>query len=132
MYVDFEVLPACQPNLDQGGHGDPLGLQLTEAALARENRQFRRTGGRSEENRGAGFHPAFLDASTRTIYASRFPDGRPAPFHLIDGLPDEIVVARHPCGRVAGIKACVVPGFVRHGCFYTREEAARCIAAQEY
>ena len=71
---------------------------LSEAALKRENTWFRGTGGRSEENHGAGFRPAFLDAETRIIYASRFVDGMPAPFHLLDGLPDDVVVARHPSG----------------------------------
>lgn len=123
-----ELWSAPQPIPDQGGHRPGMGLQLTEAALARENRRFRGSGGRSEENRHVGFQPAFLDSATRTIYASRFADGRPAPCHLLDGLPDELVVARHPSGRVAGIKSSVVSGFVRQDRFYTREEAARCIA----
>jgi hypothetical protein len=97
---------------------------LTKTVLQRENRRFRGTGGRSEENRGEGFLPAFLDAATQTIYASRFPDGRPAPFHLLDGLPDEVVVRRNPSGRVKKVKASVLSGFVRQGRFYTREEAA--------
>lgn len=102
---------------------------LTEAVLKRENAVFRGSGGRSEENRGLGFQPAFLDAETRNIYASQFPDGRPAPFHLLDGLPDELVLARHPSGTVSQIKASVISGFVRHGRFYTREEASHCVAA---
>jgi len=101
---------------------------LSQATLERENRCFRGTGGRSEENRELGFLPAFLDADTQQIYASRFPDGRPAPFHLLEGLPDEIVLTRHPCGRVATIKASVLSGFVREGHFFTREEAARSLA----
>lgn len=104
---------------------------LSEAALTRENTWFRGTGGRSEENHGAGFRPAFLDAETRIIYASRFVDGMPAPFHLLDGLPDDVVLARHPCGRVAQVKASVVSGFVREARFYTREEAARCLTVSE-
>lgn len=104
---------------------------LSEAALKRENTWFRGTGGRSEENHGAGFRPAFLDAETRIIYASRFVDGMPAPFHLLDGLPDDVVLARHPCGRVAQVKASVVSGFVREARFYTREEAARCLTVSE-
>lgn len=102
---------------------------LTKTVLRRENRNFRGTGGRSQENRSSGFLPAFLDADTQTIYASRFSDGRPAPFHLLDGLPDEVVVARHPCGRVCSVKPSVMSGFVRHGRFYTREEAAQCASA---
>ena len=55
----------------------------------------------------------------------------PAPVHLLDGLPEEVVVARHPCGRVEKVKASVVSGFVREARFYTREEAARCLAVSE-
>ena len=102
---------------------------LSQARLQSENRHFRGTGGRSEENREQGFAPAFLDADTRKIYASRFSDGRPAPFHLLDGLPDAVVLTRHPSGRIATIKASVMSGFVRQGRFYTREEAARCVSA---
>lgn len=101
---------------------------LSEATLVRENQRFRGTGGRSEENRPAGFRPAFLDAETRIIYPSRFGDGMPAPFHLLDGLPDEVVLARHASGRVAQVKASVISGFVRDARFYTREEAARCVS----
>lgn len=108
-----------------------MNTLLSQATLERENRRFRGTGGRSEENREQGFRPAFLDADTQTIYASRFSDGRPAPFHLLEGLPDEIVLTRHPSGRVATIKASVTSGFVRQGRFYTREEAAQCVAFAE-
>lgn len=101
---------------------------LNNAVLERENRFFRGTGGRSEENRGLGFLPAFMDAVTQVIYRSCFADGRPAPFHLLDGLPDEVVIQRASSGRVAVIRGSVVAGFVRDGHFYTREEASRYLA----
>jgi hypothetical protein len=101
---------------------------LSKAQLLHENRAFEGTGGRSEENRAAGFLPAFFDTETRSVYRSRFADGRPAPFHLIDGLPRELVVARHLSGRVAAIKRSVVSGFLLGGRFYTREEAAAALA----
>ncbi len=98
---------------------------LDTKLLQRENRDYGGTGGVSDGNRGAGFSPAFLDRETRLVYASCFADGRPAPFHLIDGLPDELVIARFASGRVSAIKASVVSGFVREERFYSREEAAR-------
>ena len=101
---------------------------LSNAQLVRENRAYEGTGGRSEENRAAGFLPAFFDTETCRVYMSCFADGRPAPFHLIDGLPGEVVVARHLSGRVAGIKRSVVSGFLLRGRFYTREEAAAALA----
>lgn len=98
---------------------------MTKEVLTRENQVFMGTGGRSEENRSLGFRPAFIDTQTQVVYPSRFSDGRPAPFHLLDGLPDEVIVARHMSGRVASVKASVVSGFLCDGRFFTREEAAR-------
>lgn len=71
------------------------------------------------------FRPAFLDCATMTIYPARFADGRPAPFHLLDGLPDEVVADRLPSGRVVRAKATLISGFERDGFFYTRSAAAR-------
>ena len=96
--------------------------------LRRENVVHTGTGGRSEENAGLGFKPAFLDFATQTIYPSRFADGRLAPFHLLDGLPEEVVIDRAPNGRVVAAKATLISGFVRNGFFYTRTAAARAAA----
>lgn len=96
--------------------------------LRRENVVHTGTGGRSEGNAGLGFKPAFLDFATQIIYPSRFADGRLAPFHLLDGLPEEVVIDRLPCGRVIAAKATLISGFVRNGFFYTRTAAARAAA----
>jgi hypothetical protein len=96
--------------------------------LKQENVAHAGTGGRSEGNCGFGFHPAFLDTGTFSIYLSRFADGRPAPFHLLDGLPDEVVLVRSASGRVLAAKPTLVSGFERNGFFYTRTAAARAAA----
>jgi hypothetical protein len=101
---------------------------MSEQVLECENVVFLGTGGRSEENRCAGFRPAFFDLETETIYPACFANGTPAPFHLLDGLPAEIVVTRTASGRVASLKASVVSGFVREGRFYTREAAAQAVS----
>ena len=103
---------------------------LSTIALQRQNQRFEGTGGRSQENSGLGFRPAFMDTDTRAIYISCFADGRPAPVHLIDGLPRTLIVVRHSSGRTAALKASVVSGFVREDRFYSRDEAARCVSAQ--
>lgn len=97
---------------------------MTVETLRSQNRRFRGTGAVSAENRERGFRPAFFDSRTSTVYPSRFADGRPAPFHLLDGLPDEVVAARDPAGRVLRVKGTVIAGFVREDRFYTREAAA--------
>lgn len=101
---------------------------MTPRRLVEQNRRFRGSGGISQENRAGGFLPAFADTRTGATYPSRFADGRPAPVHLLDGLPTELVVARSSSGRVEAVKASVVAGFVRAGRFYTREQAAEAMA----
>lgn len=101
---------------------------MNEQALRHENILHLGTGGRSEENAGLGFRPAFYDFATQKIYPSLFANGRPAPCHLLDGLPDELVVDRTASGRVTSVKATVISGFVRNGYFYTRTAAARAVA----
>ena len=101
---------------------------MSEQLLKRENQAHAGTGGRSQGNAGLGFKPAFFDFATQTIYPSRFADGRLAPFHLLDGLPDEVVIDRAPNGRVIAAKATLISGFVRNGFFYTRSAAARAVS----
>jgi len=95
-------------------------------------------------NPSLGFRPAFLDTTTFAIHLSRYADGRPAPFYLLDGLPDDLVVARSMFafylldglpddlvvarsmfGRAVAARATLVLGFERNGFFYTRSAAAR-------
>ncbi len=100
---------------------------FSKAALVEQNRRFLRTGGVSAGNRSHGFHPAFLDRETGTVYIARFTDGRPALMHILDGLPAKLVVERLPSGQVATIKGSIEAGFVKDGNFITREEAAAAI-----
>lgn len=106
-----------------------LSIWLTPRCLQEQNRRFKGTQGVSQENRGSGFVPAFFDSSTGTVHRSCFADGRPAPMHLLDGLPAELVIERSPSGRVTAVRESVQAGFVRNGKFYTREQAAKAITA---
>ena len=93
--------------------------------LQSENRRFRHSGGVSQNNRSAGFQPAFRDSATGIIYLSCFRNGLPAPVHLLDGLPDKVVLARDTGGRVTAVRQTIIAGFVCAETFYTREEAAQ-------
>ena len=104
---------------------------MTELKLQLENSRYRGTGGVSSNSRCAGFSPAFMDSGTRAVYLSCFADGRMAPFHTLDGLPEELVLGRTTSGRVAAINPAVISGFVRAGVFYTRNEAAALVAADQ-
>ncbi|MBB3181586.1 hypothetical protein [Variovorax sp. Sphag1AA] len=97
---------------------------MNQTILAQENAAFKGSGGVSANNRSLGFRPAFRNNETGLIYASRFADGRLAPIHLIDGLPDEVVIARSASGRVILVKPSVQAGFTLDGDFYDREQAA--------
>ena len=101
-----------------------LEYTLMKALRALEAADYRGTGGVSENDRSLSFQPAFIDRETCTVYLSRFPDGRLAPCHLLDGLPVELVLARNEHGRVTRVKASVASGFVHGEHFYTRDEAA--------
>jgi hypothetical protein len=101
---------------------------MTVKQLQDENVRHAGTGGVSRGNANLGFSPAFMDFETQKIYPSRFSDGRLAPLHILDGLPDEVVVDRAPSGRVVRAKATLISGFVREGFFYTRAAAARAAA----
>jgi len=101
---------------------------VDDGTLRGENAVYAGTGGRSEENRSLGFCPAYFDFDTQAIYVSRFADGRLAPIHVLDGLPNEIVVDRSDSGRVIRVKPSVIAGFVRNGFFYTRAAAAKATA----
>lgn len=98
-----------------------------DSVVPRMTRQLPGAGGFSQGNRRAGFSPAFLDTATGRIYASCFADGRPAPMHFLEGLPEELVRARDALGRVCSLKESVVAGFVRGPDFFTREQAALAI-----
>lgn len=111
--------------------GERMNLAMIELRLEIENACHRGTGGVSGENRGLGFRPAFMDSETRIVYLSRFADGRFAPVHVLDGLPDGVVLSRHASGRIERVKSSLVSGFVRSGRFFTREQAARAAADAE-
>ncbi|MCZ6619808.1 MAG: hypothetical protein O7E57_16935 [Gammaproteobacteria bacterium] len=97
---------------------------LNAQSLHRENRAFAGTSGISTNNKTLGFVPAFYDRKTGRVQISRFSDGRPAPIHLMEGLPEEWAVGHDLNGRIISVKPTIISGFVRGDDFYTREQAA--------
>lgn len=97
--------------------------ELSPQTLQAQNRQFKGTGGVSQENRSSGFIPAFQDTLTGTVYRSCFANGAFAPVHVLDGLPSALVMQRSSSGRVVAVIDSVIAGFLRGGRFYTRNEA---------
>lgn len=104
--------------------------ELCACALRVENAAFAGTGGVSLNARGAGFMPAYCDVHSGAVVVSCFADGRVAPIHVLEGLPEDWVAARDDEGRVVRARAGVVAGFVRRGEFFTREAAAQVLAAE--
>ena len=113
----------------QTGPNKPSGpARLAIRRLAEENRRFRGTGGVSQRNRNQGFAPAFLDHSTGRVYRSRFASGAPAPVHMLEGLPEQLVERSPDTGQILSALHRVESGFVRFGRFFTRQEAAAAVA----
>jgi len=99
-------------------------MYMNSQMLQQENVTYQGSGGISAGNRSLGFRPAFRNLDTGHIYPSCFADGRPAPIHMIDGLPDELVITRSASGKVTAVRDSVQSGFVLDGCFYDRQQAA--------
>lgn len=104
-----------------------MSRPMSEHKLYQENLAFAGTTGISANNRDLRFIPAFRDEETGRVEIARFADGKPAPAHLIVGLPVEWAVAFTHDGAILAVKASITAGFVRGSEFYTREEAAAAI-----
>lgn len=101
-----------------------LNLTIT---LLKQDGGCNAAGGGSEAHPDLGFRAAFFDCATGSIYLSRHRDGRIASSHLLDGLPEEVVLVRTPCGGVAAAKSTLIAGFERKGFFYTRTAMSRAV-----
>lgn len=99
--------------------------------LRRQTHELAGSGATSDDNRDCGFLPAFRDVVTCKVYPSRYADGRPACVHLLEGLPGDLVLERDGEGRPVAVKGTLEPGFTRAGRFYTREEAAAAVVAEQ-
>ena len=104
-----------------------MAQTMTKEILASQNEKFAGSGGVSHDNKDMGFVPGFLDEETGSVYPSRHADGSPAAVHLIEGLPENLVLKRDSAGRVCVIKATVIAGFIRDGLFFTREQVVHTI-----
>ena len=100
---------------------------MTQENVVKQSKRFVGVGGVSAENRNYGFRPGFFDKETGEFVLSCSGDGKPCAVHQFDGLPPEWVVLRDADGHPIAIKASIVPGFVRDGHFFTREQAAQLV-----
>ncbi|MFV8834064.1 hypothetical protein [Aquisalimonas sp.] len=113
-------------------YGDPGGwgggaTPVTPETIVQDRFRYRETGGESSVCAREGFVPAFRDEETGAVYRACFRDGRPAPMHLLDGLPDDVVLSRDDQGRAIAVKPSLTSGFLLSGCFYSRAEAAAAV-----
>lgn len=125
--LGIEQTPQPSPNSDRDR--TTRGI-LSQRLLRRQNRVYRGTGGVSQHNRRSGFVPAYYDVRSGRAVVSCFADGKPAPVHVLDGLPAEWVETRDAKGRVTKARTGVVAGFLRDGIFFTREAAAQAVKTQ--
>ena len=110
-----------------------INVNPSESSMSRPNDQlavrtasneYLGTCGESATAKNVKFLPAFRNPLDGRIERARFPNGQPAPMHLIGGLPQEWAVRCDEDGCVLEIGDDIEAGFVRDGQFYTREEAA--------
>jgi hypothetical protein len=104
---------------------------LTAETIRKQHLVFVGTSGVGAQNRSGDFKPAFYNVATGQAELSRFADGRTAPMHLLEGLPDLWVLNRDAQGRASVLKDTVIAGFIRGGFFYTREQAAAAALQRE-
>lgn len=95
---------------------------LSYSRLVAEATQYVGTGATSAESVCT---PAFRDDVSGRVYPATFADGRPAPLHLLAGLPDHLIAERDAGGRPIAAVASVTPGFIDGDRFFTREEMQR-------
>ena len=98
---------------------------MTPKSLIKENRMYQGTPAISKNNRDSGFKPAFKDVDTGQVYLSCFVDGKLAPIHLLDGLPEDLILERNRYGQATRVKARIVSGFEKCGKFFMRSETKR-------
>ncbi len=101
-----------------------MNTAMTALRLREQNRIYRNTRAVSRGCRALGLRPAFQDTATGEVHLSTFADGRPAPVHILDGLPRSWVLAQDDRDRVLAVKETVIAGFLHRGRFYTRGELA--------
>lgn len=100
-------------------------MEFTVLQLKQQSDHFKGTAGSSEKTYCLGFRPAFLDSESNEIHLCRFADGRLANLHVLDGLPENVIIRRDTHGKPAAIKASLVSGFEKDGMFFTREECMK-------
>ena len=61
-----------------------------------QSREYQETGRVSSGNADGGFFPACCDTQTSCDCLSRFADGCLAPVHVLDGLPENLVLEWDP------------------------------------
>jgi hypothetical protein len=99
-------------------------VAVTCQTLREQNKQFKGTGGRSQENCSVGFVPAFQDTRTGATYRSRFANGNSAPVHVLGGLPVDFFKKAPNSIMNVVLEDSIEVGFLRDDQFYTRGEAA--------
>ena len=93
---------------------------MNKLTLIAQNRQFEGTRGTSQYA-GPTFRPAFLDKHTGRVEIARYFGGKPAPVHVISGLPRAWAEQLDESGAVAALRDGIIAGFESDGVFYTRD-----------
>jgi hypothetical protein len=104
---------------------------LCQCELDTQNAEYAGTAGVSQHNRTAGFIPAYCNHADGQVVASRFADGRPAPIHVLEGVPDDWVEHRDTDSGSIRLKPTVEAGFIRDGRFFSRAAAKAVVEGEQ-
>ena len=71
------------------------------------------------------FVPAYYDSETETVYLSRYSNGKQAPVHVLDTIPEELLQQNreHEAAHQSEPSPRLIVGFVHNNRFYTRAQA---------
>ncbi|MDH5472623.1 MAG: hypothetical protein OEY87_04075 [Gammaproteobacteria bacterium] len=97
-------------------------MLLTQAQVNQQYNNFKKSGATLFSDAAFGFMPAFKDLKTEETHLSTYDDGTPAVLHVLDGLPVAWIGEWGDDGRPDSVRAGVIAGFMRGGCFYTIDD----------
>jgi len=105
---------------------------LCQCGIDAQNCDFAGTAGVSQHNRSSGFVPAYCNHADGQVVASRFADGRPAPIHVLEGVPEHWVEHRDVDTGLIRLKPTVEAGFLRDGRFFSRAAAKATVERENH
>ena len=95
---------------------------MSQSQVAQQQGAYAQLGGALFTDASFGFMPAFKNLNNDEVHLCAYDSGELSVVHVLDGLPAYWVAEWGADGRPVNLKAGVIAGFIRFGCFYTLSE----------